>query len=33
MPGHVGIRENEEVDKLAKGGVFMEEEEEEGVLS
>jgi len=26
VPGHVGVRENEEVDKLAKEGVFMEEE-------
>ena len=33
VPGHVGIRENEEVDRLAKDGVFMEEVEEEKVLS
>ena len=26
VPGHVGIRENEEVDGLAKEGVFMEED-------
>ena len=33
VPGHVGIRENEEVDKLAKEGVFVEEGVEDGVLS
>jgi len=33
VPGHVGIRDNEEVDKLAREGVHMEEEEEKGVLS
>ena len=33
VPGHVGIRENEEADKLAKEGVYMEEEGEERVLS
>jgi len=26
VPGHVGVRENEEVDRLVKEGVFMEEE-------
>jgi len=31
--GHVGIRENEAADKLAKEGVYMEEEEDEKVLS
>ena len=24
VPGHVGVRENEEADRLAKDGVFME---------
>ena len=33
VPGHVGIKENEEVDKMAKEGVFMEEDEEDVVLS
>ncbi|PUU75424.1 hypothetical protein B9Z19DRAFT_1067418 [Tuber borchii] len=32
VPGHVGIRYNEEVDSLAKEGVFMEEEREIGEL-
>ena len=32
-PGHVGIRENEEVDKLANEGVYMEEKKENNVLS
>ena len=33
VPGHVGIRENEEADWLAKEEVHMEEEEEDKVLS
>jgi len=33
VPGHVGIREKEEVDKLVKEGVHMEEEEEEKIMS
>ena len=33
VPGHVGMRENEEAERLAKEGVYMEEEEEENVLS
>ena len=33
MPEHVGITENEEVDKRAKEGVYMEEEEKKVVLS
>ena len=33
VPGHVGVRENEEVDSLAKRGVWMENEKEESVLS
>ncbi|PUU83437.1 hypothetical protein B9Z19DRAFT_1142669 [Tuber borchii] len=32
LPGHIGIRENEEVDRIAKDGYFMEEEEEIGKL-
>ena len=32
-PGHVGVRENEEADKLAKNGVYMEEKEENRVVS
>ena len=33
VPGHVGIRENEEVDKLAKEGVYEESGEDNRVLS
>jgi len=33
VPGHVGVRENEEADRLAKDGVFMEEEEENKVVN
>jgi len=33
VPGQVGIRENDEADKLVKEGVYMEEEEEDKVLS
>jgi len=33
VPGHVGVRENEEADRVAKDGVFMEEEEENRVVS
>lgn len=32
MPRHVRIRENEEVDGLVKGGVFMEEDKGIGEL-
>ena len=33
VPGHVGIRENEEVDKLPKRGIYMENEEEDEYMS
>ena len=33
VPGHVGIRENEEVDRLAKRGTHVEDGEEGGVMS
>jgi len=33
VPGHVGIRENEEADKLAKEGVYMKVEDGDEVLS
>jgi len=33
VPGHVGVRENEEADRLAKEGVFMEERVENKVVS
>ena len=33
VPGHVGIRENEEVDRMAKEVVWMEERVEDKVLS
>ena len=33
VPGHVGVRENEEADVLAKEGVFMEAVEENRVVN